>query len=196
VPDGVDPALAAALGIAGLAGWLPVTWRAPVRPDDRVLVLGATGASGLVAVQAAKRLGAHVTAAGRDRERLERARELGADEIVDLDGDFGEPTYVFDPLWGEPVRRAIEAAAPRARIVHLGQSAGATTTLTSASVRSKELEVYGYSIFAAPPELLAEQYVALVEQARDGAIRLDVERVELDEIDRAWSRPGKLVVVP
>ncbi|MBA3332282.1 MAG: zinc-binding alcohol dehydrogenase family protein, partial [Actinobacteria bacterium] len=83
VPDGADPALAAALGIAGLAGWMPVAWRAPVREGDRVLVLGATGTAGQVALQAARLLGAeHIVAAGRDAESLERALELGADEAV------------------------------------------------------------------------------------------------------------------
>jgi NADPH2:quinone reductase len=197
VPDGVDPALAAALGIAGLAGWMPVAWRAPVRAEDRVLVLGATGAAGQVALQAAKLLGAaHVVAAGRDPEGLERARELGADETVALDGDFGEPTYVFDPLCGEPLERAVAAAAPEARIVQLGQSAGPAATLPSASIRSKHLELLGYSNFAVSAEVLAEQYRRLVEHARDGQIRLEVERVGFDELEAAWERPGKLVVTP
>ena len=197
VPEGADPALAAALGIAGLAGWLPLAWRAPVREGDRVLVLGATGTVGQVAVQAAKLLGAaHVVAAGRDREGLERALELGADDAVPLDGDFGEPTYVLDPLWGEPLERAVAAAAPGARIVQLGQSAGPTATLTSAAVRGKQLEVYGFSDFAVPADVLAEHYARLVGHALAGEIRVELERVGLDEIGAAWNRPGKLVVCP
>ena len=197
VPDGADPALAAALGIAGLAGWLPLAWRAPVREGDRVLVLGATGTVGQVAIQAAKLLGAaHVVAAGRDREGLERALVLGADDAVSLDGDFGEPTYVLDPLWGEPLERAVAAAAPGARIVQLGQSAGPTATLTSAAVRGKQLEVYGFSDFAVPADVLAEHYTRLVGHALAGEIRVEVERVGLDEVGAAWNRPGKLVVCP
>jgi NADPH:quinone reductase len=196
VPDGADPALAAALGIAGLAGWIPIALRAPVRPDDRVLILGATGTAGRVAIQAAKLLGAaHVVAAGRDPERLQQAVGLGAEETVALDGDFGEPTYVFDPLCGEPLEKAVAAAAPGARIVQLGQSAGAAATLTSAAIRSKQLEIYGHSNFAVPPDVIAEQYRTLVGHAMAGDIRLDVERIGLDEIAAAWGRPGKLVVV-
>ena len=112
VPDGADPALAAGLGIAGLAGWLPFAWRAPLRGGENVLVLGATGSVGLVAVQAAKLLGAaRVVAAGRSAAGLERAVQLGADATIRLDqtddlvaafkdGFAGEgPNYVFDPLW-------------------------------------------------------------------------------------------------
>ena len=197
VPEGADPALAAALGIAGLAGWMPLAWRAPVRPDDRVLVLGATGAVGQVAVQAAKLLGAaHVVAAGRDSAGLEKALELGADEAVELDGDFGEPTYVFDPLWGEPLERAVAAAAPGARIVQLGQSAGPAATLTSAAVRGKQLEVYGYLSLGTSPEALVEGYGRLVGHALAGDIVLDVEQVPLEDVGAAWTRPGKIVAIP
>jgi NADPH:quinone reductase len=197
VPDGADAALAAALGIAGLAGWMPIAWRAPVREDDRVLVLGATGTAGQVALQAAKLLGAaHVVAAGRDPRKLERALELGADEAIGLDDDFGEPTYVFDPLCGEPLERAVAAAAPGARIVQLGQSAGPTATLPSAAMRGKELELYGYSDFAVPADTLAEHYRRLVAHAAGGEIQLDIEPIGLDDVADAWGRPGKHVVVP
>jgi NADPH:quinone reductase len=195
VPDGADPALAAALGIAGLAGWLPIAWRAPVREGDRVLVLGATGTVGQVAVQAAKLLGAaHIVAAGRDPKGLEHALALGADEAVRLDGDFGEPTYVVDPLCGEPLERAVAAAAPGARILQLGQSAAPAATLPSAAVRGKQLEVYGFSDFGVPAEVLAEHYRRLVGHAVAGEIRLDIERIGLDELGAAWDRRGKVVV--
>ena len=197
VPDGADPALAAALGIAGLAGWLPVAWRAPVREGDRVLVLGATGTVGQVAVQAAKLLGAaHIVAAGRDPKGLDRALALGADEAVRLDGDFGEPTYVVDPLCGEPLERAVAAAAPGARIVQLGQSAAPAATLPSAALRGKQLELYGFSDFGVPADVLAEHYRRLVGHAVAGEIRLDVERIGLDELGTAWDRRGKVVVCP
>jgi NADPH:quinone reductase len=197
VPDGADPAIAAALGIAGLAGWLPIALRAPVRADDRVLVLGATGTAGQVALQAAKLLGAaHVVAAGRDPARLERALELGADETVGLEGDFGEPTYVFDPLCGEPLERAVAAAAPGARIVQLGQSAGPTATLPSSAIRGKQLELYGFSDFAVPPDVMVDHYRRLVGHAVSGEIRLEVERLGLEDVTAAWDRPGKHVVCP
>jgi NADPH2:quinone reductase len=214
VPEGADPALAAGLGIAGLAGWLPFAWRAPLAGGENVLVLGATGSVGLVAVQAAKLLGAaRVVAAGRSAAGLARAAEVGADATIDLaaTGDlvtafkdaFGGagPSYVFDPLWGAPAAAAIEAAAPRATLVNLGQSAGATSEIASAAVRFKNLSILGHTNFSPPRDELAEHYRRLVGHAAAGEIRLDVERVPLDDVADAWRRqaegPGtKLVVVP
>ena len=214
VPEGADPALAAGLGIAGLAGWLPFAWRAPLSGGETVLVLGATGSVGLIAVQAARLLGAsRVVAAGRSAAGLERAVTYGADATLRLDepGDLvaafkeefgGEgPSYVFDAVWGEPAAAAIEAAAPRATIVNLGQSAGATAELASAAVRFKSLSILGHTNFAVPPDELAEHYRRLVEHAIAGDIRLEVERVPLDSVSEAWRRQAegagtKLVVVP
>ncbi len=214
VPGGADPALAAALGIAGLAGWLPVAWRAPVRAGETVLVQGATGVVGQVAVQAAKLLGAgRVVAAGRRPAGLARCRELGADATVELRGqpDLADelaaacgtkpPTLIVDPLWGEPLTAALQAAGQGARIVQLGQSAGATAALPSAAIRGKELELLGYTNLRVPFDVLAGAYGTLVGHAAAGRIRIDVERVPLERAADAWRRqaagtPVKLVVTP
>jgi NADPH:quinone reductase len=212
VPEGADPALAGALGIAGLAGWLPLVWRAPLQGGETVLVLGATGTVGLVAVQAAKLLGAgRVVAAGRSPACLERAAEAGADATVRLgERDDAErleeacggagPDYVVDPLWGEPLEAATEAAARGARLVNIGQSARPEASLTSAAVRGKQLEIYGYSNYAAPQEVLASEYRRLVEHALAGRVRVDVDQVPFEEAPDAWRRQSegagtKLVVV-
>jgi NADPH:quinone reductase len=214
VPDGAEPQLAVALGVAGLAGWLPLAWRAPVQPGETVLVLGASGAVGLVAVQTAKLLGAgRVVAAGRRPEGLARAEELGADAAVRLDepGDLvaafrdacgGEgPSLVADPLWGEPLEAAVAAAAPSARLVNIGQSAGPKATLASGDVRGKQLQLLGYSNFSIPPEIRAREYERLVRHAVAGDVRLDLERVPLDQVAEAWERQArgagtKIVIVP
>jgi NADPH2:quinone reductase len=209
VPDGLEDALAAACGIAGMAGWAPVAMRAPVRTDDRVLVLAATGTVGSIAVQGARLLGAaRVVAAGRDEAKLRRTLELGADATVTLDGDdlaarFREacgsdgPTLVVDPLWGEPARAAIEAAAPGARIVQLGQSAAPEATLTSAAIRLKQLSILGYTDFALTPEQRQEMYVGLAEHVVAGRISIDVETFPLGEVSQAWSaqQEGRKAVV-
>jgi NADPH:quinone reductase-like Zn-dependent oxidoreductase len=214
VPDGADPALAGALGIAGLAGWLPLAWRAPIAGGETVLVLGATGTVGLVAVQAARVLGAgRVVAAGRSEQGLERARAHGADAVVQLGaaGVLGEALreacagdgadVIVDPLWSEPLTAALAAAAPRARVVHLGQSAGPEATLSSAHVRGKQLDLLGHSNFLVPRDELAREYRRLVGEAVAGRIRLDLERVPLHQVADAWQRQAegtdrKLVLVP
>ena len=120
LPDGTDPALAAALGIAGATGWLATTTRAEVGPGDIVVVLGATGAVGGIAVQAAKRCGASaVIAVGRDEARL--AAVPGADARIAIGPTLGEevsavagpPTVVIDMLWGEPLVSVLPVLAPR-----------------------------------------------------------------------------------
>jgi NADPH:quinone reductase-like Zn-dependent oxidoreductase len=211
LPDGADPVVAAALGTAGVAGWLPVTWRAPVRPDDRVLVLGATGASGAVALQGARLLGAaRIVAAGRRPEALERAAHLGADATVSLAAESlpdalreaagGDgPTLVIDPLWGAPLVAALEAAAPRARIVHFGQSAGAEASIPSGLVRGKQLDILGYSTFGVPRDVWRSGYLELLAHATEGRIRVEIATYPLDRAIEAWERqasvPGVKLVV-
>jgi len=209
VPEGADPAVAGAMGIAGMAGWASLSTRVPVREDDVVLVLGATGTVGRVAVQAARLLGARrVVAAGRDADAL---ASLEADATVTIGGDDlaaafrdacdGAPTLIFDPLWGEPAAAAIEAAAQNARVVQLGQSAGATAPVASAAIRFKHLEIYGYSDFNLPKDVLDREYARLVEHATNGDIRVEIERVPLDDVASAWERQAasphrKLVLIP
>jgi len=204
VDDGVDDATAVALGIGGIVAWSAID-HARVGPGDRVLVRGASGFSGLVAVQAAKIRGAErVVAAGRDLGRLEWAKEVGADEAVTLDGDLkgasgGDgPTVVIDPLWGEPVAAAAVAAAPRARIVNYGQSAGPEATFTSGTVRGKELEIVGHSNFARTPAELHEIHAELLRHAASGRLRVGFETFGLEEVEDAWRRQqagAKSVVV-
>jgi NADPH:quinone reductase-like Zn-dependent oxidoreductase len=210
----VDVATAAALGTAGMAAWFPLTRRAPVRPGETVVVLGATGAVGQIAIQAAKLLGAGTTVAvGRSEERLATARTLGADATVQL----GEPErfvhdlrdacgpdgahVVFDLLWGDPLVAALEVAAPHARILHIGQSAGADASVPSAPIRGKSLDVLGFTNFNVDLPTMRACYGELLEHASAGRIRLDLERVSLERAADAWDRqasgPGtKLIVCP
>jgi NADPH:quinone reductase len=211
LPDAVSDEIAASCGIAGMAGWMPVAWRAPVRKEDRVLVLGATGTVGLVATQAAKLLGAkRIVAVGRNRERLKRAAELGADATVSLEEDdlvaaFKEaaggngPTHIVDTLWGPPAVAAIQAAAPGWRLVQIGQSAGAEATLASAVIRGKMGELYGYTDFAVPRNEFREQYLRLVGHAAAGEVVFDIETCPLERVAEAWEQqangPNAKIVV-
>jgi NADPH2:quinone reductase len=213
VPDGVDDGVAVALGIAGLAGWLALSWSAKLREGETVLVLGATGTVGQVAVQAAKLLGAsRVVAAGRRAEGLARAAQLGADATVsltdsdDLAGAFrdaagGGLDVIVDPLWGEPALAAMEAANRFARHVALGQSANVHAQVSSATVRNTPLTIVGQTNYAIPAADQREAYGRMTAHAAAGELTADYERVALDDAPAAWERlrsgPGaKLVVFP
>jgi NADPH2:quinone reductase len=187
LPPGSDPALAAAAGIAGIAGWVPVAWKAKVTPDDRVLVLGGTGTVGRIAAQAARLLGAgRVVAVGR--------KEL--DRIGDEFADDGF-TVCIDPVWGEPLAAALAHAAPHARVVHVGQSAGPQAPLRSADVRGKELTILGHSNFALSKEERDRAYLELLHQLMAGRIELQLQTFPLEDVAAAWAnqRGGKSVVL-
>ncbi len=201
LPDGDDDAVAAALGIAGCAGWTAVEWRGRIAQGDNVLVLGATGTVGMVAVQAARLLGAaRVVAAGRDAGRLERCLELGADtavhlgEVDDLAEAFrdafpdGPPNLVVDPLWGPPALAAMAVAAPGMRLVNLGQSAGAEVSLRSAAVRGKRLDILGHSVFETPIDEMAAAHRTMIEHARAGRLQVDIDVYPLERAAEAWDR--------
>jgi NADPH2:quinone reductase len=215
LPEGADHGLAAALGIAGLTGWLAVEWRGHLREGERVLVLGATGVVGQVAVQAARILGAgRIAAAGRDAAVLEGVRELGAHEVVVLDTDDvaelterfkaatdGGPHLTIDPLWGVPAQAAVEAGVFSGRLVHLGQSAGPEATLRSGAIRGKSFAIVGFTMGHAPREKQEAAYLRLIELASSGDLVVERETLPLDWVGEAWKRQQesphrKLVLVP
>ncbi len=210
LPEEADVKVAAALGTAGAAGWLPITWRAETGPDDVVLVLGATGTAGRVALQAARFAGAaKVIAAGRNRERLDALTSL-ADALVwlqdeDLAGALsracdGAATVIYDPLFGPALEAALMVAAPAARIVQVGASAGPTATLPSSMIRGKRLNLLGYSNQGTPREVFVDAYRTMVERSIDGLLDVQVRARPIVEVERAWKElqegSVKLVLTP
>jgi NADPH:quinone reductase-like Zn-dependent oxidoreductase len=197
VADGVDDEVAAALGNTGLGGWLAVTWRSGLEPGETVLVLGATGAVGSVALQAARLRGAgRVIAADRPCERLHM---LGADAVVEVDGGDdlaeriadaaqGEVNVTIDMLWGEPAIAAMQVAARFARHVEVGNMAAPEITLPAPLIRSKSIDVRGFSVAHPSLELKREGYLELTRHAAQGDIVVDLDRRSLDEVSDAWER--------
>jgi NADPH:quinone reductase-like Zn-dependent oxidoreductase len=212
VPDGPDDVTAAAVGIAGLAGWMSVRWRGDLAAGEVVLVLGAGSVVGQVAIQAAAPTAGRIVAAARDAGALERVRTLGATAVVTLGGpddaaalrDACAPgaDLVVDILWGEPLLAAIGSLAPGARIVQTGSAAAPTATLAAGPLRGRRVDLRGFSLFSEPREHLAAAYPELAAAAGRGEVRVDVETVPLAECPGAWSRQAagaagrKLVLVP
>jgi NADPH:quinone reductase-like Zn-dependent oxidoreductase len=209
VPDGVDPVIAAAVGNAGLAAHTALHWRAGLQPGESVLVLGATGVVGRLAVQVARLLDAgRVVAAGRDEERLARAAELGADATVQLDAVDDLPAalagadVIIDLLWGKPAVAALEQAREGARLVQIGQLAATEAMLPAPLVRSRAADIRGHAVFHAPYAVRAAAYEQLTQAAASGSLHVDAEPVRLADVEQAWRRQAagtggvKLVIVP
>jgi NADPH2:quinone reductase len=213
LPDGLDALTAAGIANPGMSSWVALQYRAQFRAGESVLILGATGAAGHLAVQIAKRMGARrVVAVGRNPEALAAAKELGADAVISLDqsrealvaafrSEIAEhgADVVLDYLWGEPAecclaaiaQKGLSHAAPRIRFVQIGQSAGATITLAGATLRSSGVELLGSGFGSAS---MKEIFAALAEFFRQAAkhpFATKVQAVALRDVESLWNAPER-----
>jgi NADPH:quinone reductase-like Zn-dependent oxidoreductase len=198
VPDGVDDALAAAMGIAGLAGWMAVRDRGGLQAGESVVVLGASGVVGQVAVQAARAGGAvRVVAAARSEAGRERALALGADAAIPtgpglaegLRGACGEGAdLVLDTLWGASAPAAVGALRRRGRLVQVGNAEAPAAEVVAGPLRGGRLDLRGFSVFSEEPADRAAAYPEVVGAAARGLVRMRVVRVPPEEAPGAWAR--------
>ena len=208
LPTGTDPVAVAAAMNPGLSSWVALRRRVELRPGARVLVLGATGSAGQLAVQIAKHLGAgQVVAAGRDPERLALLAGLGADETVSLLGDpeqvadhlgrtSADADVVIDYLWGPAAEAAIPALltarSERSRPlawIQIGSMAGAEITLPSARLRAANLQIMGSGQGSVSTAGIIAELPALAAEITSGALAVDPLPLPLAEVERAWSTP-------
>jgi NADPH2:quinone reductase len=222
VPEEVDDDTAAALPNPALSAWLPLVWRARIRPGETVLILGATGVAGKLAIQIAKHLGAgRVVAAGRNAAILETLPHLGADATVALDQADPQLAEAFsrearrqrfdivlDFVWGHPTEVLLDALTGHdvmaesdpLRLIQIGDMAGPTISLSAAALRSSGIEIHGSGGGGIPHAAIFEALPQVWALAVRGELRIDTELVPLAEIEHAWQRndmPGRrLVVVP
>lgn len=215
IPDGLDVVRAAAVGNAGVAAYIPLVEFAGLRAGETVLVLGATGAVGQLAVQIASQSGAaHVIGVGRDAASLGRVRELGADAVVQLQeresvdelaarivASAGQVDVVFDGLFGAPLEATLQACARNARIVNVGNLAGATAQLPAGTLRGKQLTIRGFAGQSTPLSDKVAGLSWLWTALAEGRLELEVQTFGFDRIPEAWSGQAnsphaKYVILP
>jgi NADPH:quinone reductase-like Zn-dependent oxidoreductase len=197
LPSELDPVEALGFGISGLAGWLALEMEANVQPGETVIVLGATGPAGQVAMQAARLLGAtRVVTTTRSESARQALQSRGADEVVVLGHDDdgarlleatnGGADVIFDPLWGPTLVAALAAAKPGARSVSIGMTSSPAVELPFMSMFRKRLSTY--SNWGTDPERKRAAFLTMAKHARAGELVIDVEVLSLDEAPNAWAR--------
>ena len=219
LPDGTDVAKVAAAMNPAMSSWVALRRRVPIEPGQSVLVLGATGNAGMMAVQIARLLGAgRVVGAGRDPGRLGALTSLGADEVVPLTDDqdatdralgaaAGEVDVVLDYVWGRPAEHAIMALltsrADRSRAmnwIQIGAMAGPTIELPSAALRSANFRLQGNGQGAVSTAAYLAELPSLVHEINAGTIAVKPNTVPLADVEAIWSRPDppgeRTVLVP
>lgn len=201
----VPPVLVAALGLSAVAAERALLGRGAMQAGETVVVLGAGGVVGQVAVQLAVLHGAGRVVAGcRSDAAAERAQRSGASAVVRLDTDDvadltrrfvdaceGAAHLVVDPLFGVPATAAAAALSPGGRLVNLGSSAGATASFDSAVLRSRELSVLGYTNTALTVEQRRDALAVVVGHAAAGELTVDHDVVALADVAQAWRRQAQ-----
>lgn len=196
VPDDVDDRTAIAMGIAATGALVPLE-AAKIQPGEQVLVLGATGTLGQIALQLARYLGAgRVVAAARSAPALERLKERGiADDIVVLGGTDDAAALkaaggagfdvVLDLVCGQPMLNALKATRWGARIMTIGTGAGRQVNLDIADLLFRTLSCIGTG--QRPPADRRAIWERLLKIAREQQLQIDYVDFEFDQAADAWA---------
>jgi len=223
IPDGLDDASAAALPNAVMGAGAALRYRAGLKAGETVLINGATGVTGMIAVQIAKLSGAaKIIVTGRNAESLEKLMHLGADETISLKQDdetivkrlkeIHSTTpidVVIDYLWGHPAELILTAlqgkggATHKLRFVTVGAMAGDKIQLSSGTLRSSDIEITGSGLGSLPKDAMKRLFTELLPEmfayAAEGKLKIETLTVNLKDIETAWQKeiPGgkRLVVV-
>lgn len=216
LPEGTDPVQIAAAMNPAMSSWIALRRRIDFKRGQSVLILGATGNAGRLAIQVAKTLGAsRVTAVGRGADRLS---ELGADAIVSLDGDeravseaLGEAgkdvDVVIDYLWGQPTHDALYAIVPR-RVdddqalswIQIGSVAGTESSIPSAALRATRLQIVGSGQGSVSTRDIVSELADLAVAVNSHAFTIGARAVPLSDVEQAWTEAGtsadRIVITP
>jgi NADPH:quinone reductase-like Zn-dependent oxidoreductase len=220
VPEGIEAAEAAAIPPSALTSYLPLKYSAKLEKGETVLINGATGVSGRIAIQVAKLMGAgRIIGTGRNEKSLKLLESLGADTVIDVKQpdeklleDFqtgkGEKGYdiVIDFLWGHPAEILLKSFVPkdlglparRVRYIHIGAMAGAGSLITGEMLRTSGLVLSGLGHVT--KEEISAGTNQVWEWIKEEKLQMDIEKVPLAEIEKAWLRNNlegkRLVIIP
>jgi len=221
IPDSLDDITAAALANPGMSAWAAMVERAALQPGETVLINGATGSAGRLAVQLAKHLGAgKVIATGRNEAELQELPGLGADAVIPFSlgalHPFGTKEYeqrlresfkegvniVVDYLWGESAKtiivaiaKSVEDATP-IRFVHVGgASREDEILLPGVAIRSSAIQLMGSGIKSVPFAKLFGAIDSIFQAAGPAKLQIATQTMSLAQIEEAWEAPGKPRIV-
>ena len=220
LPAGIDNVTAAAIANPGMSAWAALMERVHLQAGETVLINGATGTAGRLAVQIAKYLGASkVIATGRDAEALEEVRGLGADVVISFDLDPANPqghkqyeaalkeqfamgiNVVVDYLWGKSaeivmiaIAKAAEDATP-VRFVHVGGASGGEIELPGAALRSSPIVLMGSGVKSVPLPRLLSAIKDAFDAFVPAQLRIKTKTVPLAEVGETWDDSGKSRIV-
>jgi NADPH:quinone reductase-like Zn-dependent oxidoreductase len=200
LPGGSDPVQMAAAMNPAMSSWVALRRRIDFQPGQAVLVLGATGSSGQLAVQVAKQLGAgRVIAAGRNPKRLASLKDLGADTVVALADGAGlgaaaaDVDVVIDYLWGPATAEAMIAIATQRSDdrrpltwIEIGAVAGASAEIPSAALRALPLQIVGSGQGSVSTRDILAELPAIADAITSGVLRIDARPVPLRDVTSAW----------
>jgi NADPH2:quinone reductase len=194
LPDGVDLQQAAALGVAGLTAFHVVETVGRIGPDDRVLVLGASGGVGGPICSFAASTGATVVGQTGSEDKVAAIRETGASDVLVCDADGlteaaaqFRPTVVVDPLGGAFTPAALGAMQKRGRLVVYGTSAGPDVQLNLQQVYRNQLSILSYAGLILSPEQRRTGLEKALRVLADGRMRIRIDRVlPLDQVTDAF----------
>jgi NADPH:quinone reductase-like Zn-dependent oxidoreductase len=221
VPDELDDVTAAAIANPGMSAWAALVERAVLKRGETVLINGATGSAGRLAVQIAKYLGAgKVIATSRNEKELEELKSIGADVIVPFDLGLLHPTggkqyeealkaaiadgvnVVLDYLWGKSARtvmaaivRTIEDATP-VRFVHIGGASGEDSIdLPGAALRSSSIQLMGSGLKSVSLERLLAAVANVFAITKTANLQIATRTLPPSSVEEAWDAPSKPRVV-
>ena len=206
LPEDSDPVAVAAAMNPAMSSWVALRQRVQFQAGQNVLILGATGNAGQLAVQIAKLFGAdQIIAAGRSAERLAGLPVLGATDTVLLGGDAdtvarrlgraaADVDVVIDYLWGQPTTAAMTAVvADRSdrgkplTWIEIGSVAGTAALIPSAALRAARLQIVGSGQGSVSAREILAELPALAQEITNGTFDIDARPTPLTKVEKAWA---------